>query len=171
MTESRRRAAELRALLARLDHQREMLERVEERLDRAIPRAAGGEDPEAAAAVALYLQHYYTAVEDAFLRIAVELDGSSPSGDEWHRLLLQQLALAIPDVRPALLDEALADILDVLRRFRHRVRHAYDESYDWGKMTGPLEALSGARGRLPTFFSKTREVVMRIVRGLEGSGA
>lgn len=81
MTEPERRAAELRTLLAWLSHQREILERVGGRLDRAVEKAAAGRNPEAVAATALHLQHYYTAIEDALVRIAEQLDGTVPSDE------------------------------------------------------------------------------------------
>lgn len=167
MTEPERRAAELRTLLAWIAHQRETIERIGERLDRAEVRATSSTDPDVSAATALFLQHYYTGIEDALLRIAEELDGSAPSGDEWHRLLLDQMSLDIPEVRPALLTPELSRELHVLRRFRHRVRHAYDEDYEWGKMAEPLEARARATKLLPGFFARITSVVREIIRALE----
>jgi hypothetical protein len=34
--------------------------------------------------------------------MAQELDGSVPKGPDWHRLLLEQMSLEIPAVRPRL---------------------------------------------------------------------
>jgi hypothetical protein len=96
MTEPERRVAELRTLLAWLSHQREILDRVGLRLDRAEKRAAVGSDPEPVAAAALHLQHYYTAFEDALIRIGEQLDGSVPSSEDSHRLLLNRWRLPYP---------------------------------------------------------------------------
>lgn len=167
MTEPERRAAQLRTLLARVAHQRETIDRIGQRLDRAAARLAGGVDPDVVAATALFLQHYYTAVEDALLLIAQDLDGSVPSGDEWHRLLLDQMALDIPEVRPAILAPDLSPSLHLLRRFRHRVRHAYDRDYDRNRMAEPLAARTQAEQLLPTFFAHTDAVVRQIIRALE----
>jgi hypothetical protein len=165
--EPERRAAELRTLLARMSHQRGIIDRVSQRLDRTEERAASGSDPEAVAATALYLQHFYTGIEDALLRAAEALDGAVPSGEDWHRLLLEQMALDIPDVRPALLTLDLHRHLDVLRRFRHRVRHAYDEDYAWNKMDEPRAARAKTRELLPGFFGRLETVVRGIIAGLE----
>jgi hypothetical protein len=170
MTEPERRAAELRTLLARLERQGGIIRRVGDRLERAAARASEGSDPEAVAATALYLQHFYTGIEEALLRIAEELDGSGPSGDEWHRLLLDQMSLDIPEVRPSVLSTELSGHLDVLRRFRHRVRHAYDEEYEWRRMAEPLAAYERVTVLLPAFFDRVEEVIREIVVALDEVG-
>ena len=167
MTELERRAAQLRTLLARLGHQHETIEGIGGRLERAEVRVTDGGDPEVVAAIALYLQHYYTAIEDALLRIAEEFDASVPSGEEWHRLLLDQMGLDIPDVRPPVVDPELAGHLHVLRRFRHRVRHAYDQDYDWERMTEPRVAQARTAQLLPSFFARANTVIRQIIEGLE----
>ncbi|MEW6750461.1 MAG: hypothetical protein AB1505_05720 [Candidatus Latescibacterota bacterium] len=167
MTEPERRAAELRTLLAWLGHQRQVVERIDQRLDRVEVRAAGGGDPDLVAATTLYLQQYYTGIEGALLRVAEDLDGSVPSGEEWHRYLLEQIALDIPQVRPALLTPVLRGHLDALRRFRHRVHHAYDQDYDWSRMAEPLQARTQATVLLPAFFAETGAVIGEIIHALE----
>lgn len=83
---------------------------------------------------------------------------------------LDQRALDIPQARPALLTPELRRQLDVLRRFRHRVRHAYDEEYDWHRMAEPLEARAQAAKLLPSFFSYVDDVVRAIIRALRDVG-
>jgi hypothetical protein len=168
MTEPERRAAELRTLLARLRHQRALIDRVGVRLDAAAERADGS-DSDAVAATALYLQHYYTAIEDALVALAQELDGSVPGDAEWHRRLLEQMSLDIPGIRPAILDTELLRQLDVLRRFWHRVRHAYDEEYVWDRMSEPLEARTRVAALLPAALGTVEDVVDQTIRALERS--
>lgn len=170
MTELERRAAQLRTLLAWVAHQRETIDRISQRLNRVEARLADGLDPEVIAAAALFLQHFFTGIEDALLRLAEDLDGSVPGGDEWHRLLLDQMGLDIPEVRPALLAPDLSRHLHVLRRFRHRVRHAYDEAYDWHKMAEPLEARAQTTQLLPAFFAHSETVIREIIRALDEAG-
>lgn len=167
MTEPERRAAELRTLLAWLAHQREILQLVEERLQRAQQKADADANPEAVAAAALHLQHYYTAVEDILIRIANQLDGSVPGGEDWHLLLLDQMTLDIPEVRPSLLAHDLREELDVLRRFRHRVRHAYGPDLDWRKMSEPLQAYARVAEALPAFFERCQKEIGAIIRALD----
>jgi hypothetical protein len=77
------------------------------------------------AAAAFDLHAFYTGVERLLEMIACEVDGEQPTGQPWHRELLTQMALAVPDLRPAVLSSdtstALIDYLD----FRHVVRNVY----------------------------------------------
>jgi hypothetical protein len=167
VTEPERRAAELRTLLAWLSHQQAIIQRVGDRLDRAIANAADGRNPDAVAAAALHLQHYSPAVEDALVRIGERLDGTVPSGEDWHRLLLDQMRLDIPGIRSALLTTELRDPLDVLRRFHHRVRHAYGEELAWPRMAEPLRARSKADELMPAFVTRCRDEIGAIIQALE----
>jgi len=54
-------------------------------------------------AVGSVLHDFYVAAEKAFEVVARELDEKVPVGGDWHRRLLEQMTLAIPGVRPALL--------------------------------------------------------------------
>ena len=76
-------------------------------------------------AIALNLHAFYTGTERIFSEVAKTVDGSVPAGNEWHRLLLLQMAAPLPDLRAAVISEALLDQLDELRRFRHVVRSNY----------------------------------------------
>lgn len=76
-------------------------------------------------AAALNLHAFYSGLERTFEWIARELDGAVPRSDTWHRDLLDQMALQIPDVRPAVLGPATRTMLDDFMRFRHRIRHLY----------------------------------------------
>ena len=53
------------------------------------------------------------------------MDQHLPSGEMWHRDLIQQMAQDIADVRPAVISPDGASPLDELRRFRHLVRNLY----------------------------------------------
>ncbi|MDI4239444.1 hypothetical protein AAFX91_17405 [Bradyrhizobium sp. 31Argb] len=72
----------------------------------------------------------YTSVENAVKRILDILGETPPSGEAWHRDLLERVARPMPgtNARPALFDEEMRrDLLECLR-MRHRVRHSdYDE--------------------------------------------
>ncbi len=80
--------------------------------------------------VALNLHGLYSGLERVFELIAVELDGGALGGDAWHAELLRQMAIAVPDVRPAVLQPATAAELDELRRFRHLIRNIYATNID-----------------------------------------
>jgi len=75
-------------------------------------------------AAALRLQSLYTGIERCFVQIVRVLNGGPPDGADWHRRLLERMAVAT-DSRPALLDASSVKGLAELLRFRHVVRHLY----------------------------------------------
>lgn len=79
---------------------------------------------------AVALHHAYGAVEAAFARVAGLLEGSVPSGADWHGRLLHAMSLEIPSVRPAVLGPSSRDGLRRLLAFRHFFRHAYSVDLD-----------------------------------------
>jgi len=169
MTERERQARHLRLFLAGLRQDGEAAEAVHGRLVLAVQSArASGPDVVHVAAVALFLQNLYTALEALFRRVAVDLDGSEPGGDDWHRELLGQMALEISDVRPRLLGGELQADLDQLRRFRHLVRHPYATEYDWDEMEGVIAAADRAMKALPAALVPLEETIRAAIRACEG---
>jgi len=69
--------------------------------------------------VALNLHDLYAGLERMFELIAEDVDGQVPDGENWHQALLKQMAAEIPQVRPAVISEAVRERLDEYRRFRH----------------------------------------------------
>ncbi|MGK7933434.1 MAG: hypothetical protein AB4041_18655 [Microcystaceae cyanobacterium] len=80
--------------------------------------------------IALNLHGIYTGIERIFEVIAKDIDHSYPTGDKWHRDLLDQMTVNILNVRKAVITEDTRLILDELRRFRHVVRSAYSFQLD-----------------------------------------
>ncbi len=116
----------LTRLLAELQREHRALALLSSELARLAPSLAAPEpDRRDLGLVAIDLHHYYTAVETAFERVARLLDEDVPSGPDSHRQLIDQMALEIPGLRDALIDTALRDWLQELRRFRHFFRNAY----------------------------------------------
>lgn len=76
-------------------------------------------------AAALSLQNFYMGVEQAFEEIAKQVDEFSPTGASSHRELLEQMALEIPNIRPAVIQADTLDRLNEYRGFRHVVIHRY----------------------------------------------
>lgn len=71
------------------------------------------------------LHDFYTGAERIFQTIAEELDGGLPTGEEWHRALLDQMTLNLEGIRPPVLEDALRERLDEYLRFRHVFRNIY----------------------------------------------
>lgn len=89
------------------------------------------------------LHDFYNCVERVFLRIARELNGGAPRGEQWHRDLIANMALEIAGVRPAVVDHSLADVLGEYLRFRHVFRNVYGGALDAHRMASLEEGLPG----------------------------
>ncbi len=91
--------------------------------------------------VALNLHGFYSGLERIFELLARQLDERVPAGKTWHRDLLRVVAQDCARVRPAVITEASAEVLDEFRRFRHVVRHAYATRLEPAKMQGLVDVL------------------------------
>ena len=97
---------------------------------------------------ALNLHGFYSGLERLFELIARHVDHSPPSGETWHRDLLHKMATVVQDVRPAVIGEQSARILDEFRRFRHLVRTVYTINFDPEKIGALVSPLSGLQSQL-----------------------
>lgn len=113
--------------------------------------------------VALNLHGFYSGLERLFELIARHVDHALPSGETWHRDLLQQMAQDIAIVRPAVLSQDSALALDEFRRFRHLVRSVYTMSLVPEKMAGLMSTL-------PTLCSALRAELLAFADFLEALG-
>lgn len=73
---------------------------------------------------AALLETFYSGVEKALMRIAAATD-STPEGGGWHRRLLNDATLDLPRIRPPVLAETTARMLEPFLAFRHRFRNLY----------------------------------------------
>jgi len=103
--------------------------RVEIFLQRATSVDPASGLPEASL-VALSLDHAYQAFEEILLRIERAVGLPERQGADWHRALLADAVLSLPDIRPPLVPEPAERSWDELRRFRHFLRHAYAVDLD-----------------------------------------
>ena len=91
-------------------------------------------DPNLLARAAVALHHAYGALESGLARIA-KVFGTEPTGHNWHRSLLETMAMEVPGIRPVVVShEALPALRDLLA-FRHFFRHAYTVSLDAARLT------------------------------------
>ena len=120
----------LRRLAAEIDKELESLEQ----LSIEFRDAPAASDTYSLRARGSLLHDFYTGVERVFVRIAEELNGGVPRGDQWHRQLLQDMTIAIPDVRPSVVGRQLADELAEFLRFRHVFRNVYGFVLDHAKL-------------------------------------
>jgi len=94
--------------------------------------------------VALNLHGLYSGLERLFELVARHVDGVTPSGENWHRDLLQRMAQEMPERRPAVVSADTARALDEYRRFRHLVRNLYTFHLVPEKLEDLLNALPRA---------------------------
>ena len=81
-------------------------------------------------AIAFNLHSFYTGIERIFEAIAKQIDQYQPSGSNWHKQLLTQMIVEVPDIRPGIISATTYETLDELRRFRHVVRKIYAYELD-----------------------------------------
>jgi hypothetical protein len=84
-------------------------------------------------ACASILHDFYSGIEKMFINIARETDRTVPGGEGWHRELLEQMTLDIPDMRPAVIGTELAAQLQQYLSFRQRFRNLYGYELEWGR--------------------------------------
>ncbi len=85
------------------------------------------------------LHDFYTCLERIFHKIALKVDGEVPAGDSWHADLLRQMGLEIPELRVAVIDDALEGKLREYLRFRHVFRNVYGFELDWDRFHDLVE--------------------------------
>jgi hypothetical protein len=112
-------------LASRILNEISSLEMVVARVEIAWKAAATKSDKLYLDSAALNIHSFYCGLERVFEKIAFEVDGSVPQGINWHQELLNQMALEIQNVRPAVISEKTRNHLDTYRGFRHVIRNVY----------------------------------------------
>jgi hypothetical protein len=113
------------------DHQA-FVERVDELA--SLDLGAGTRDPNLLARAAVALHHGYGALEAALARIAKVFE-TEPSGANWHRSLLETMAMDVPEIRPAVISAEAVPALRELLAFRYFFRHACSVPLDPARLT------------------------------------
>lgn len=133
-------------------------------LGEELAKAPKGDDTYSVRARGSILHDFYNGVERVFLRIARELNGGVPRGDQWHRDLIGDMALTIQEVRPAVIDDDLAAVLGEFLRFRHVFRNVYGGVLDAQRMALLAE-------RLPETLALFRERIEIFICWMLGRNA
>jgi hypothetical protein len=109
------------------------------------------------AALGALLHAFYGGIENIFKRVAVLIDESVPSGDSWHRNLLDQVSGAT-EKRPAVISETLRLRLIDYLGFRHVFRGSVLINLYWERMR-PL--VSEFRGVFADFEMQVEEFLRK----------
>ena len=154
-----------RAVAGRIRQELTALEMVAARASGAwaeATRSPGGYNVDAAA---LNLHGFYAGLERVFLIVAERIDMAVPPRAGWRRELLRQMAAELPEVRPAVISEELAEKLDRYRGFRHVVRNVYASLLDARRVGELVEDLPPTLARLRTELTAFADVLMEIAQG------
>ncbi len=169
MISKRKKANKVKKLASQLEQDFKttlsLSENVNEFYDSVLPKDVGKDAN--IYAVALSLQHYYTSLETAFKRIAKELEGDLPDGGQRHLELLEQMAIEIKSVRPALIDNDIKKKLDKLRRFRHVVRHGYEYELDWQQIKPLVNEMNNINKSLEKKFADFEKFLLELAEEIE----
>jgi hypothetical protein len=84
-------------------------------------------------ALASVLHSFYNGLENIFLSVAKGIDQEVPTGAQWHRDLLNQMAQATSHRGPVLALETTHHLANYLA-FRHFYRHSYSFFLSWQEM-------------------------------------
>lgn len=107
-------------------------------------------------ALSSVLHSYYNGLENIFLVISKNMDKNVPSGQRWHRELLDSMFSA-NGFRGAVLDESVHEQLLDFMSFRHVFRHSYGFEMDWRRLEPLCAELQAnwkaVRGNLLRFAS------------------
>ena len=116
-------------------------------------------------AVGSIFHDFYCGVERIFERIAEELNGGIPEGDNWHTQLLKDMTLQIAEVRPAVISKELLAKLKSYLEFRHRFRNIYGFELEWDKMKGLKETMPGVADRFKKEIKEFIEFMKKLTEG------
>jgi len=133
----RQEVAELEKVVARAEHAMQLAQACQEH-DLYLDSAA------------LNLHDFYSGLERIFRHIATDVDRSFPLGSDWHRDLLRQMSIALPQIRPQVLCTQTSHRLDEYLRFRHVVRNIYAFALDGERVARLIEQVH-AQGTEPSF--------------------
>ncbi len=153
-------SAGLHQLATRIRDELSDLDRVVGRVAEGWQRAQHSADDYYLDSVALNLHGFYAGLERIFELVAALVDGSRPGGENWHQVLLQQMATEVPRVRPAVISEITRERLDEYRGFRHIVRNVYTWKFDPTKVEKLVDGLSQV-------FAKVRSELLAFADFLE----
>lgn len=88
------------------------------------------------------LQGFYTGIEKIFKQIARVVDRSPPiQSERWHQELLEQMRTEVPNIRPAVIDSKLYQLLRQYLGFRHVVRSNYTHRLEPQLIAGNISRL------------------------------
>jgi hypothetical protein len=106
----------LRHLAMRIRNELLKIEHALKRAEEGINRAKETGDDYYLDGVALNLHSFYSGIERIFELIAGNIDDIVPEGENWHQILLKQMAEEMNQVRPAVISDSVTVQQNLSRR-------------------------------------------------------
>jgi hypothetical protein len=97
---------------------------------------------------------FYCGAERIFKRVADDLNGGIPAGEFWHQLLLNQMKLDIPGLRPPIIAEETYKLLVDFLSFRHKFRNIYGFELELDKVADIERKFSEAHTKFKSDIEK-----------------
>ena len=101
------------------------------------------------AGISVNLQGVCMSAERLFSNIANDVDSYMPAGDQWQRKLFEQMAIALPNKRPAVICPDTLAFLKDLKGFKVSVRGGFNDNSD-------TPAIIAMAMRLPEGYEQLR---------------
>lgn len=136
---------ELTGIARRIRREISELDKIREHALRRWEKASKDEDYLGSVGFDLQ-QSFYQGVERVFETIAKSIDRSLPTGDKWHKMLLEQMGNEISGIRPAVISMETRQALDDFRMFRHLAHNIYTFNLDPRRIKSLIEKLPGTMG-------------------------
>jgi len=137
-----------KALQSEIDRELDRLEQLVQEKNSIKNKYESSPDSTIIRAFASITHDFYTGIEQIFETIALEMEGTLPGGDQWHRRLLARMSSDIDEIRPAVISQSLEETLDEYLRFRHVFRHSYGFELKWNKCRHLVENLDPTMNKL-----------------------
>lgn len=99
-------------------------------------------------ASAYALSNVYSCYEDIFKHIARVFENRIQNMSSWHSELLNRMLIEVPKIRPAVLTQETAAVLDEMRAFRHVFRSSYVFTIDAERVTRLEKRWQSAKGKI-----------------------
>lgn len=115
----------------------------------------------------------YTSVENALLRVLDILGETPPSGNAWHKDLIDRLSrpMSGENARPTFFDaEMRRDLLECLR-MRHRVRHSEYDEFIPNKAEPSIEAARRILSRIKEVVAQFKKQIDPVDENDGGDGS
>lgn len=139
----------------------ENLERLSGEMQELIKRSGEKPDFIEARAAGSVLHDFYCGAEKIFERIALQIDGKLPKGDDWHTELLLQMSRPAEGTRDAIIGHELLENLKQYLRFRHLFRHIYGFELRWERFRNLALSLPFTLDELTNALEKFKEEQMQ----------